>query len=114
MCDALRDVELLVQALDEGLAGRRPLADALSDYERLRNEASTEEFHENLHLARFQPLPADTYRLRAALRHDPVATRQFFLARQGMIPRESFFNPENLQRLLGTNAGVRGDALVRS
>ena len=100
VCDAFRDVDLLTDALDDGLSGRRPIGDALHDYERRRNEASIAEYRENLHLARFQPVPEETYRLRAALREDPEATRQFFLARQGMIPREAFFNPENLQRLL--------------
>ena len=99
VCDAFRDVDLLTHALDDGLSGRRPIGDALHDYERRRNEASIAEYRENLHLARFQPVPEDTYRLRAALREDPEATRQFFLARQGMIPREAFFNPENVQRI---------------
>ena len=87
VCDAFRDVELLTGALDEGLSGRRPIGDALHDYEQRRNEASMAEYRENLHLARFQPVPEETYRLRAALREDPDATKQFFLARQGMIPR---------------------------
>jgi flavin-dependent dehydrogenase len=100
VCDAFRDVELLTDALHEGLSGRRPLGDALHDYEQRRNEASMAEYRENLHLARFQPVPEETYRLRAALREDPDATKQFFMARQGMIPRESFFNPANLQRLM--------------
>ena len=102
MCDAFRDVELLTDALHEGLSGRRPLRDALHDYEQRRNEASMAEYRENLHLARFQPMPEETYRLRAALREHPDATKQFFMARQGMIPRESFFNPANLQRLMAS------------
>ena len=89
VCDAFRDVELLTDALHEGLSGRRPLSDALHDYERRRNDASMAEYRENLHLARFQPVPEETYRLRAALREDPEATRRFFMERQGMIPRES-------------------------
>jgi flavin-dependent dehydrogenase len=100
VCDAFRDADFLVDALDDGLSGRRPIAEALHGYEQRRNEASMAEYRENLHLARFQPVPEETYRLRAALREDPAAARQFFLARQGMIPRESFFNPANLQRLM--------------
>jgi flavin-dependent dehydrogenase len=100
VCDAFRDVDLLTDALDAGLSGRRPMGDVLHDYEQRRNEASMAEYRENLHLARFQPFPEETYRLRAALREDPDATKQFFLARQGMIPRESFFNRDNLQRLM--------------
>ena len=100
LCDAFRDAELLVDALDDGLSGRRPIGDALYDYEQRRNDASIADFRENLRLAQFQSVPEETYRLRAALRDDPEATRQFFLARQGMIPRESFFNAENLRRLM--------------
>ena len=100
MCDALRDVELLVEALDEGLSGRRALADALRDYERRRNEASAADYRENLHMARFLPVPEETYRLRAALRADPAGNQPVLPGPPGMIPREAFFNPENLQRLL--------------
>ena len=99
LCDAFRDVGLLVEAIDDGLSGRRPPAEAMEDYERRRNDASAADYRENLHLARFLPVPEETYRLRAAIRDDPDATKQFFLARQGMIPRETFFNPENLERL---------------
>jgi flavin-dependent dehydrogenase len=104
ICDAFRDAELLAEALDEGLLGRSPLDAALAGYERRRNEATLPEYHENLHMAQFKPLPPDAYQLRAALRSDPEATNQFFLARQGMIPYESFFNPENLQRILSVGA----------
>lgn len=52
-------------------------------------------------MARFEPMPAEMYELRAALRGDQIATTRFFMARQGMIPREAFFNRENLERLLG-------------
>jgi hypothetical protein len=38
--------------------------------------------------------------LRVALRGDQEATDWFFMAREGMIPREAFFNPENLQRIM--------------
>ena len=39
-------------------------------------------------------------RLRLALREDPEDTRRFLMAREGMVPDEDFFNPENLKRLL--------------
>jgi flavin-dependent dehydrogenase len=101
ICDAFRDVDFLADALDAGLSGRSPLSNALDEYERRRNEATTADYHENLAVARFQPFPDDLYRLRAALRGNAEATRQFMLARNGRIPREAFFNPENLGRLMG-------------
>jgi 2-polyprenyl-6-methoxyphenol hydroxylase-like FAD-dependent oxidoreductase len=54
LCDAFRDVELLVDALDDGLSGQRPIADALYDYEQRRNDASIADFRENLRMAQFQ------------------------------------------------------------
>ena len=38
--DAFRDAEYLTDAIDDGLSGRRPLEEALADYERRRNEAA--------------------------------------------------------------------------
>lgn len=106
VCDAFRDAELLVDAIDDGLAGRRPLNEAVEDYERRRNEATMAEFRMNLDLARFTPPPPDQQRLQAALRGDQEATNRFFMAREGMIPPEIFFNPENLQRILA-RAGAK-------
>ncbi|HEX5501447.1 MAG TPA: NAD(P)/FAD-dependent oxidoreductase [Thermomicrobiales bacterium] len=100
VCDAFRDAELLADALDAGLSGRRPLDAALADYERRRDEATLPEYRQNLHLARFQPLPAEMLRLRAAVRGDQAATNRYVMATEGMIPPETFFNPENLQRLM--------------
>src|SRR4051794_3594719 len=38
MTDAFRDAELLSEAIDDGLGGRRPLEQAPADYERRRDE----------------------------------------------------------------------------
>lgn len=46
------------------------------------------------------PLPADFLQLRAALRGNQEDTNRFFMAKQGMIPPEQFFNPQNLRRLM--------------
>ena len=107
VCDAFRDAELLADALDEGLSGRRPLEQALAEYERLRNEATLPDYQENLERARFNPLPDQFYRLRAALRGNQRETNRFFMAREGMIPIESFFNPDHLQQLMSAAAGRR-------
>ncbi|MGH7400064.1 MAG: hypothetical protein ACRELW_21295 [Candidatus Rokuibacteriota bacterium] len=41
----------------------------------------------------------------AALRDREGNARQFFLARQGLIPPEAFFNPTNMQRIMATARG---------
>jgi 2-polyprenyl-6-methoxyphenol hydroxylase-like FAD-dependent oxidoreductase len=107
ICDAFRDAELLADAIDQGLAGTRPLDAAMREYEQRRNEATMADYRMNLDLARFTPPPADQQRLQAALHRNQEATNRFFMAREGMIAPESFFNPENLQRIL-TGAGASG------
>jgi 2-polyprenyl-6-methoxyphenol hydroxylase-like FAD-dependent oxidoreductase len=99
ICDAFRDAELLVNALDVGFAGQQILDEALEGYEQQRNTASLEQYRQNLYLAQFNPMPPDLMALRALLRNRPEDTQRFYLANQGMVARETFFNPENLQRL---------------
>jgi flavin-dependent dehydrogenase len=98
--DAFRDAQLLADALDEGFCGRQRFEVALEEYERRRNAAAVTQYHDNLGAAQFTPPSADLLRLRAALRSNPTATTQFFMARAGRVPREAFFNPENIQRVL--------------
>ena len=100
MCDAFRDAELLAAALHRHFADAVPYDEALADYERQRNEATMMDYKQNLHLASFQPAPEDLLRIRAAIRGNPEASRQFYMAVEGMIPREAFFNPANLERVL--------------
>jgi flavin-dependent dehydrogenase len=101
MCDAFRDADWLAAALDAGLSGAAPLEAALAGFEQGRNEASREEYEENLAAAHFRPLPERARRLREALKADPEATRAFYLAREGMVPRETFFNPAVMGALVG-------------
>jgi flavin-dependent dehydrogenase len=100
--DAFRDVDLLAAAIVDGLGGRRPLEDALAGYERQRNEASIGEFQQNLSAARFEPVPANVFRIREAVSSDPAQATRLSMARGGMIEPREFFNPENLQRLIGS------------
>ena len=100
ICDAFRDAELLADAIEEGFSGRRPLESALSGYERRRNDATMADYRQNIDRARFSPPPEDELRLLRALVDDQEATNQFFMAREGMIPLESFFNPGNLNTIM--------------
>ncbi len=100
ICDAFRDAELLAAAIDDGLSGRAELAAALERYEQQRDAATLPDFQENIAMARGDALPGQVRALRAALRHDPVESRNFYLAREGLIAPERFFNPGNLQRIV--------------
>jgi len=100
IADAFRDAELLADAVHDGLSGRRDLDDALAEYERRRNEATMPDYRMNIERARFTPISASERMLRSALRGNAEATRQFFLTIEALAPREVFFGPENMGRLI--------------
>jgi hypothetical protein len=87
------------------------MLDSLADYERDRNAAAMPLYRENIHFAQFKPVPENVLALRAAVRGNQEQTDRFYLARQQMIPREEFFNPENLRRLnLGSSRSAQTGA----
>ena len=100
--DAFRDAELLANAVHEGLSGRRDLDDALAEYERRRNEATMPDYRMNIDRARFTPISATERMLRSALHGNAEAIRQFFLTIESLAPREVFFGPENMGRLMAS------------
>lgn len=89
VCDALRDAELLAGALVAGLSGRCPLPAALADYGQRRDQESVSDYHENLRRAYLRPPPAEVYAVRAAIRDSQADTNHFFLADEGVVPRET-------------------------
>jgi flavin-dependent dehydrogenase len=99
ICDAFRDAELLASAIDLGLSARQALLDALAGYEKQRNAAGMQFYHRNAYQAQFKPVPEELLAIRAAIRGNQEETNRFFLAEEGLIPQEEFFNPDNLQRL---------------
>ena len=101
VCDALRDAELLADALHKGLSDARPMEDVLSEYERSRDEQTLPWYKINLDAARLGPPPPEVHAMREALRGNQEDTNLFYMAREGMIPPEHFFNPENMRRLIG-------------
>ena len=104
ICDALRDAESLAAALTDALSGARPAGEALAGYEQARNAATLPDYHLNLSMARFEPMPEQQRHLRAALRGDQDATNHFFRAIQGLVDPQTFFNDENLGRIMSAAA----------
>ena len=100
ICDALRDAELLAGAVQDAFEGRRPMPDALADFEARRNEASAADYDANIAEARFTPPAPAVLGLRAAVRDRPAEATRLLKARMGMIDPATFFNPGNLERLM--------------
>lgn len=92
--DAFCDAELLAQAVDDGLAGRAPLSDALAQYEQKRNRRAIPENEANLQAAHLQRWDTpEALRLRAALRESPADAGLFYAARMQVIPLGQFQGP---------------------
>ena len=91
ICSAFRDADFLAGAVQEGLAGQRPLNEALMRYERRRNEATLPEYRENIEGARFTPLPAEFLEQRKTVRGNQEATKRFIMALEGLDPARGVF-----------------------
>ena len=99
--DAFHDAELLAAAIDDGFAGRRPLAEALAAYEQARNERTGPLYELTHQFAALQPPPPEMQQLIAALRHNPEQADRFIGTIAGTVPTSEFFAPENLARIIG-------------
>jgi flavin-dependent dehydrogenase len=102
--DAFRDAEALANAVDDGFSGRKPLEDALAEYERRRNELAMPAFELNFQFATLQPPPPEMQALLGALRGNQTQTNRFVGALVGTIPIPEFFAPGNIQRILAEAA----------
>jgi len=105
--DAFRDADLLADAIDQGLSGRKSLDAALVDYEQRRDEAGMPVFERTLQETRLDPFPPDLLRLRAALRGNQVDADRFYGAIFGTVPPEEFWAPANVARIVANANGDR-------
>ncbi|HWD42634.1 MAG TPA: NAD(P)/FAD-dependent oxidoreductase [Actinomycetota bacterium] len=106
--DALRDAELLAEAVEAGLGGRRPLAAALAGYERARDRAALPMYEFTGELASFAPPRPEQQALFAALAGRQDEIDRFLAVLTGSVTLNDYFRPRNLLRVLG----VRGMASV--
>jgi flavin-dependent dehydrogenase len=98
--DALGHAELLTEAVDDGLGGRRSLEEALAGYERQRNEAVRPMYEFNCQLAALDPPPPEMQAVFVALQGNQADTDRFLGTIAGTVPIPEFFAPENLGRIV--------------
>jgi 2-polyprenyl-6-methoxyphenol hydroxylase-like FAD-dependent oxidoreductase len=101
--DSFRSAELLATMMDEALSGRRPLLDALADYERQRNEAAMPVFEWTYRTAEMRPVSPRTAMLLSALKSSQELTDRFLGLNAGTVLATDFFSPENLARVVGAS-----------
>jgi len=92
--DALRDAELLSEAIDAGLSGRRSLDDALADYATARDAAVLPHYEEACAAASFAPPPAEVFQLRAAVRGNQQAIDRFLGVGRGTVSPDELAAPD--------------------
>jgi len=98
--DGFIDAENLTEAIDAGLSGRRPMQEAMAEYESRRNERVTPLYHFTCMLATLAPPPPEMQQLFGALRGNQAATDQFFSAITGATPLPEFMSQENVGRIM--------------
>ena len=106
--DALRDAELLANAITDGLGGSRSLEAALRDYQHARDRAVKPMYDFTQDIASIAPPKIEQELLFEALERDPRQTQRFLGALAGALPLGEFFSPSNLRRLIG----LRGFAKI--
>lgn len=96
--------EMLAEAIDSGLSGRREMGGALADYERRRNAEVAAMFEHTTQLARLAPPPPEMVSLLEALRGDRAEAGRFVGTVTGTVSIPEFFSPENVGRIVGASA----------
>jgi 2-polyprenyl-6-methoxyphenol hydroxylase-like FAD-dependent oxidoreductase len=99
MTDAFRDAEFLADALDDGFTGICPLDEALSDYERKRDEVVMPMYEMTCNLAALHT-PPEMQALFGALRENQYQTNRFFGTMAGSVSIPDFFSPENIEAIM--------------
>jgi flavin-dependent dehydrogenase len=103
--DSFRSVEWLVQAIHAGFSGERPLAAALANYQRVRDEHLAPMYNLCCDLAGLGPPPPEIMALYEALRHDEAERNRYFGTLGGTVPIPEYYAPENLRRIIGGAPG---------
>jgi 2-polyprenyl-6-methoxyphenol hydroxylase-like FAD-dependent oxidoreductase len=97
--DAFRDAGYLAEALDTGLSGAMAMDEALSGYERRRNEFAMPMYEFILGLASMQT-PPEMQQILGALQGNDEGIRDMWGVIDGTVPVQQFFSEENIGRIM--------------
>ena len=102
--NAFRDADLLADALHQGLAGARPMEDALAAYHARRDAVAQPIYKFTCDLAAFAPPSNEMAALFAALEDKPIETKQFFSVFAQTVSPLKFFAPANITRIMNRSS----------
>jgi 2-polyprenyl-6-methoxyphenol hydroxylase-like FAD-dependent oxidoreductase len=98
--DAFRDAQRCVQALHEHMSGARPFDEAMSDYQRERDEHALPMYELTCQLATLMPPPDQTKELLRAVHGNPEAMKEFVQMNAGTLSPAAFFAPEHVAAIV--------------
>jgi 2-polyprenyl-6-methoxyphenol hydroxylase-like FAD-dependent oxidoreductase len=101
--DAFRDAERCAQALDETFTGARSFDDAMSDYQRARDEQVLPMYDFTCQLAALEPPPAEMQQLFGAIHGNRKAMDGFAQMNAGTLSPAVFLSPQNIGAILGSH-----------
>lgn len=105
--DAFRSADWTAQAIGDGLSGRRPMAEAMADYQRTRDEHFLPMYEMTYGMAQIQaPPPESVQQLQAALQNNQPEIDRFFGTLAGTVAIPDFYSPENVGRIMARAAGA--------
>jgi flavin-dependent dehydrogenase len=105
--DAFRYAELLADAIHAGLAGERPLADALADYQRRRDELAMPLAEWTYRQSALKPPTEGVKAMLRALADRPEEVSRFMGLNAGTVSPTEFFTPANVTRILSARPSGR-------
>jgi 2-polyprenyl-6-methoxyphenol hydroxylase-like FAD-dependent oxidoreductase len=102
MTDAFLDAERLADALDSFFAGRGSYDEAMATYQTERDQHVTPMYEMTFDFAQLdEPPPPEMQQLLGAVARSQEAMDDFVSVQAGTLPVPEFFDPDNINRLLG-------------
>jgi 2-polyprenyl-6-methoxyphenol hydroxylase-like FAD-dependent oxidoreductase len=98
--DAFRDAELCATAVDQAFTGIRSFDDAMSEYQRRRDQQALPMYEFTCQLATLEPPPPQMQQLFGAIHGNQSAMDGFVKVNAGTISPAEFFSPENIGRIM--------------
>ena len=99
--DAFRDAELLAGGLDDAFSGTRGYGDAMSDYQRSRDDDALPVYEFTDEFAQLAPPPPELQQLIGAMADNQRAMDDFVSVQASTLRAPEFFDPANVARIMG-------------
>ena len=106
--DAFRDAELCATALDESFTGSRPYIEAMTAYQRTRDQQVLPIFDFTTQLATLAPPPPEMQQLLGAVHGNTEAMNDFASVTAGTLSPIDFFDPANIGQIMSAAGALAG------